>query len=201
MKKQWLAPITLENEIVRLVPLQLEHEQALLEAASDGKLWELWYTSVPAATNIRMYLETALEQQANGSSLPFLVIDQKTEKVIGATRYCHADASNRRLEIGYTWYAKSYQRTGVNTACKYLLLRHAFETLDVIAVQFMTNWFNFKSRAAIQRIGAKQDGIIRNHRIDQNGNIRDTVLFSIIREEWQTVKFSLAYEMERRRMA
>lgn len=193
----WLQPLTLEGEKVKLIPLERSHKAALLEAAADGELWNFWYTTVPSEETIDAYLDFALNEQKIDRALPFVVISKKDGKVIGSTRYCKAEAAHRRLEIGYTWYAKRYQRTGVNTECKYLLLTHAFEQLNTVCVQFMTHWFNYQSRKAILRIGAKQDGVIRNHRIDKDGHVRDTVLFSIIENEWPTVKKSLKFEMKK----
>lgn len=191
----WLSPITLEGQKVDLIPLEKSHRDDLLQAAADGAQWELWFTSVPSQQTIGTYLETALQEQTNGKSLPFAVVNKEDGKIIGTTRYCNIEAENRRLEIGYTWYAKNFQRTGVNTECKYLLLRHAFENLDTIAVEFRTNWFNYRSRNAILRLGAKQDGVLRNHKIEKGGTLRDTVVFSIIQPEWNTVKKSLEYEI------
>ena len=193
----WEKATILEGEKVKLVPLALEHRDALLNAAKDGKLWELWFTSVPSEDTIDKYLETALNQQENKSSLAFTILDKKTNSVVGSTRYCNIEISNRRLEIGYTWYAKSSQRTGINTECKYLLLKNAFENYKAIAVEFRTHWQNHKSRNAILRLGAKQDGILRNHRILGDGSLRDTVVYSIIKSEWKTVERSLKYEMIR----
>jgi N-acetyltransferase len=193
----WLSPITLVGQEVDLIPLEKSHREELLRAAADGELWNTWYTSVPSEQTIDIYLETASQEQANGKSLPFVVVNKEDKRIVGTTRYCNIEPENRRLEIGHTWYAKSFQRTGVNTECKYLLLRHAFESLNTIAVEFRTNWFNYRSRTAILRLGAKQDGVLRSHRIDQQGLLRDTVVFSIIQSEWQTVKKSLEYEMSK----
>ena len=193
----WLTPITLQTPNVKLIPLLPSHKEELLAAAADGQLWGLWYTSVPSPTTIDAYLDFALNEQAHQRALPFAVIDIKSNKIIGATRYCNAEPEHRRLEIGYTWYAKSYQRTGVNTACKYLLLAHAFEQLKTVAVEFRTHWHNHRSRSAISRLGAKQDGILRNHRIDADRCLRDTVVFSIIEHEWPAVKKFLAFEMNK----
>ncbi len=192
----WLQPTTLSGRIVTLIPLDLSHREELLQAAADGKLWEMWYTSVPSADTIDTYLHIALEQRDQGTALPFVVVHKATNTIIGSTRYCNAERVNRRLEIGYTWYAKSFQRTGVNTECKYLLLQHAFDQLQTIAVEFRTHWHNFQSRTAILRLGAKQDGVLRNHLIDREGCMRDTVVFSIIQSEWNTVRRSLEYRME-----
>ncbi|MEM8764151.1 MAG: GNAT family protein [Bacteroidota bacterium] len=191
----WIQPLTLEGSLVKLMPLTEAHASDMVQAASDGQLWDIWYTSVPSEQNITAYISHALTEQASGKALPFVVVEKATGNIVGSTRYCSVDAPNRRVEIGYTWYAKSTQRTGVNTECKFLLLRHAFETLDAIAVEFKTNFFNFPSRNAILRLGARQDGIIRNHRIDKMGNIRDTVIFSILNSEWPVVKTSLKFKM------
>nr|WP_299342046.1 GNAT family protein [Allomuricauda sp.] len=193
----WLHPLELEGNLARLIPLKESHKPDLLEAASDGNLWELWYTSVPSVDTVDAYIDFALKQESQGLALPFVIVERASGKVVGSTRFCSVDAPNRRVEIGYTWYAQSVQRTGINTECKYLLLQHAFETLDAIAVEFKTNFFNFPSRNAILRLGAKQDGIIRNHRIDKQGNIRDTVIFSILNSEWPAVKTSLEYKMSK----
>ena len=191
-----LSPITLEGQFVKLVPLTLEHRDALVNAATDGKLWELWFTSVPNEERVDDYLSMAFEQQSLGRAIPFAVIDKHTDEVIGSTRFCNIDSKNRRLEIGYTWYAKRFQRTGVNTDCKKLLLSYAFETLNVIAVEFRTHWHNQASRNAIARLGAKQDGVLRNHQIMADGCVRDTVVFSIIDGEWPMVKRSLEFKLE-----
>jgi len=188
---------SLEGRIVKLVPLKKIHQSALLEAASDGHLWDLWFTSIPGENQIDNYIESALAQFDNRLSIPFVVIHKESNKLIGSTRYCNIDVKNKRLEIGYTWYSQSFQRTGVNTECKYLLLKNAFENFDVIAVEFRTHWFNQKSRNAILRLGAKQDGVLRNHRLDTEGRMRDTVVFSIIASEWEVVKQSLEYKMTR----
>lgn len=197
MKTDWLYETTLKGKLVTLVPLEKNHGAALLEAAADGELWNLWYTSVPSDKTIDAYLTLAFNEKGAGRALPFAIIDNSTQKIIGTTRYCNADNLNHRLEIGYSWYAKSYQRTGTNTECKYLLLAHAFETLGAIAVEFRTHWHNQPSRAAIARLGAKQDGVLRNHQQSPDGTYRDTVVFSIINQEWPTVKKSLEYKMRR----
>lgn len=195
--KKWLNPIIIEGNLVKLIPLERKHRNDLLAAAADGKLWELWYTSVPSESTIDRYIETVLEQQKAGIALPFVILDKTTNTIVGSTRYLNGDSQNRRVEIGATWYAKRVQRSGINTECKYLLLTHAFEQLKTIAVEFKTHFFNFPSRNAILRLGAKQEGIIRNHRIDANGKYRDTVIFSILESEWPTVKHSLEYKMNK----
>ncbi len=192
----WLQRTTLEGPNVTLVPLDEHHANALLEAASDGKLWELWYTGVPNAESVNAYITNALNEEKSGNSLPFVVIDNKTQTIVGSTRFCHCDVENNRAEIGYTWYAKRCQRTVVNTECKLLLLTHAFETLSTIAVEFCTSWHNQASRNAIAKLGAKQDGIIRNHKKLPNGGYRDTVVFSIIESEWPAVKQSLVFKQK-----
>lgn len=191
----WTTPTILEGEKVKLIPMQEDHSEALLSAAKDGQLWELWFTSVPSASTVDQYIATALQQRSDKTSLPFVIVDKSTNDIIGSTRYCNIDNINHRLEIGYTWYAQKRQRTGVNTACKYLLLKNAFENYNTIAVEFRTHWHNHKSRAAILRLGAKQDGVLRNHKIDKTGNLRDTVVFSIIQSEWKSVKQGLEYKM------
>jgi RimJ/RimL family protein N-acetyltransferase len=196
MTTQWLYETTLTGKTVTLIPLKREHTDALLAASSDGELWNLWYTSVPCSKTVDAYLNQAFNDQEAGRALLFTVLDNATQKIIGTTRYCNADNLNQRVEIGYTWYAKSYQRTGVNTECKYLLLSHAFETLNAIAVEFRTHWHNQASRTAIARLGAKQDGVLRNHQKNAEGIYRDTVVFSIIDQEWPTVKRSLEYKMD-----
>lgn len=191
MNHKWLDEITLTGNNIELQPLQLYHRDGLLEAAADGELWNLWFTSVPSVSTIDAYLKTASDERDRGESLPFVVVDKESGKILGSTRFCNVVPTHRRLEIGYTWYAKSTQRTGVNTECKLLLLSYAFEKLDCIAVEFRTNWHNHRSRAAILRLGAKQDGVLRNHQIQRDGVLRDTVVFSIIDQEWPAVKLAL----------
>ena len=197
--RNWLEEVELTGDKVVLAPLRPSHKHALIAAASDGKLWDLWYTWVPSHSDIDDYIAISQSQKGNNTALPFVVLDKSTGKVIGTTRYLNADPENKRLEIGSTWYAKSYQRSGINTECKYLLLRNAFEKLDCIAVEFRTNWFNYASRNAILRLGAKEDGVLRSHKLDRNGVIRDTVVFSILRHEWPTVKKSLRFEINKYR--
>lgn len=193
----WLNKIELIGEKIKLIPLTTNDANDLLNAASDGELWNLKVTSIPSNDSINSYIDFALSEQNEGKGLPFVVIDQKTKTIIGSTRYCNATPEHRRLEIGYTWYAKSYQRTAVNTECKYLLLKHAFETLNAIAVEFRTNFHNKASKKAIQRLGAKQDGILRNHRINPDGSLRDSAVYSITNQEWESVKQSLENNMNK----
>jgi len=192
---KWLKNIQLDGYLVKLLPLSKDHKKDLVKAAADGELWNLWYTSVPSKQTIDEYLDFALSENQAGRAHAFAVIDKSTDKIIGSTRYCNAINDNR-VEIGYTWYAKSTQRTGINTECKSLLLTHAFEKLNCIAVEFRTHWHNLASRNAILRLGAKQDGVLRNHLLDADGHYRDTVVFSITKEEWPTVKKSLNFKME-----
>lgn len=192
---KWLHNVTLENEYVQLVPLEQKHKADLIAAATDGRLWELWYTSVPHPDTMMEYIDKQMKDFEEDKSLPFVVIDKKSNKIIGATRYLNASFENRRIEIGGTWYAKSFQKTYVNTACKLLLFTHAFETLNAVAVEFRTSWYNLASRNAIARLGAKQDGILRNHRIIPGGSFADTVVFSVLENEWKTGKISLQYKL------
>lgn len=194
---KWLNEIELVGDVVKLIPLKSEHKDALIEAASDGELWNIWFTSVPSRANVDEYINFAQVEFEADRALPFVVVDKNSGKIIGTTRYCNATPNHKRLEIGYTWYSKSYQRTGVNTECKHLLLSHAFEKLDCMAVEFRTHFHNHPSRNAILRIGAKQDGILRNHLIDDGGTIRDTVVFSVVKDEWTTVKKSLEFRMNK----
>ncbi len=193
----WLKDIQLEGNLVKLIPLTKEHKLDLINAATDGKLWNLWYTSVPSEQTIDSYINFALTENQAGRAHAFVVIDKSSNKIIGSTRYCNAINLNR-VEIGYTWYAQSIQKTGINTECKHLLLSHAFEKLNCIAVEFRTNWHNHPSRNAIARLGAKQDGVLRNHTIDEDGCYRDTVVFSITKDEWPTVKKSLSFKINKR---
>ena len=193
----WPEPVTLAGPHARLEPLSHEHCDGLTEAAKDGELWKLWYTSIPRAENMSKEIDRRLGLQAAGTMLPWTVFDADGA-IAGMTTYMNADANNRRVEIGSTWYAQRVQRSGLNTQCKLLLLAHAFEKLDCIAVEFRTHFFNHQSRRAIERLGAKQDGILRNHQITPNGTLRDTVVFSIIAGEWPTVRAHLAYQLNER---
>ncbi len=194
---RFIEPVVLEGTHATLEPLAREHEPDIRRAASDGELWRLWYTSVPAPEKTSAWLDTALDMRERLGAMPFVVRSTASGEVVGSTRYFNVDAANRRLEIGHTWYAKSAQRTGVNTECKLLLLTHAFEMLRCIAVEFRTHWFNHRSREAIARVGAKQDGVLRNHQLLPDGTYRDTVVFSIIESEWPAVKRHLRWLLER----
>jgi RimJ/RimL family protein N-acetyltransferase len=189
------APVTLTGRHAELVPLAPGHHDALCAAASDGDLWNLWYTNIPRPEGMRADIERKLAQQAEGSMLPFAVRNLHSGKISGVTTYMNIDAARQRLEIGSTWYAKSVQRTPLNTECKLLLIAHAFEQAGCIAVEFRTSFFNHASRNAIARLGAKQDGILRSHQIAPNGTLRDTVVYSIIASEWPTVKAHLNYQL------
>jgi len=190
----WLAPVTLQSQRVNLEPLDQRHCNDLVEAVKDGALWTLWYTSVPPPEGMQADIDRRLALQAAGSMLPFTVIDNTTGRAVGMTTYMNVDANNRHVEIGSTWYRKRVQRTALNTQCKLMLLTHAFETLDCIAVEFRTHAFNHQSRRAIKRLGAKLDGVLRNHQIASNGTLRDTYVYSIIASEWPTVKAHLTWQ-------
>jgi RimJ/RimL family protein N-acetyltransferase len=191
----FLEPVTLRGTYARLEPLSPAHHDALVEAVRDGDLFKLWYTGIPSPEGMAKEIERRLALQAAGSMLPFTVVDADG-KIAGMTTYMNVDASNRRVEIGSTWYAKRVQRSALNTQCKRLLLAHAFETLDCIAVEFRTHLFNQQSRRAIERLGAKQDGILRSHQIAPNGTLRDTVVYSIIASEWPTVRAHLDLQLD-----
>jgi RimJ/RimL family protein N-acetyltransferase len=195
----FVEPVTLKGRHATIEPLAREHEEGLRRAATDGELWRLWYTSVAVPEKMGEYVATALAMRERDGAMPFVVRATATGEIVGCTRYFHVDAANRRLEIGYTWYAKRVQRTALNTECKLLLLGHAFERLKCIAVEFRTHWFNHASREAILRLGAKQDGVLRNHQISPDGSYRDTVVFSIIESEWPAVKHHLQFQLERSR--
>ncbi|HEV8073980.1 MAG TPA: GNAT family protein [Opitutaceae bacterium] len=179
------APTTLEGHGVRLEPMELEHEAALQAATADGQLWRLHFTAVPEPENTRAYIETALAECAKGIRRPFVVRELGGNRIIGATSYHDILPAARRVEIGYTFYARSWQRTHVNTACKYLLMQHAFEKLDCTVVGWRTDILNTRSQAAIERLGAKKDGVIRRYQVRRDGTIRDTVMYSVTAEEWQ----------------
>ena len=196
---RFVEPVTLAGRRATLEPLAREHAVALAAAAADGELWRLWYTSIPAPATTAAWIDAALAMRERQGAMPFVVRDNATGEVVGSTRYFNVEAAHRRLEIGHTWYAQRVQRTAINTECKLLLLAHAFETLDCIAVEFRTSFFNFPSRRAIERLGAKQDGILRSHQLLPDGSLRDTVVFSIIRGEWPAVKRNLDFKLDRPR--
>jgi N-acetyltransferase len=197
--KRFILPITLAGAHATLEPLAASHADGVRAAAADGELWNLWYTSVPAPDKVAEWLDIALDMRERQGAMPFVVRDNASGGVVGSTRYFNVDAANRRLEIGHTWYARRAQRTAINTECKRLLLTHAFETLRCIAVEFRTHWFNHRSREAIARLGAKQDGVLRNHHLMPDGSKRDTVVFSILDSEWPAVKRHLDFLLDRPR--
>jgi RimJ/RimL family protein N-acetyltransferase len=195
----FVEPVTLTLRGVRLVPLGLEHEAGLRAAATDGELWNLRVTSVPAPDETRGYIETALKLRAEGSRFAFAVQDETSGRVLGSTSFHDILPAVKRVEIGFTWYARSVQRTHVNTTCKLLLLTHAFETLGCHVVGWRTDNFNFASQAAIERLGARKDGVIRGHAPRRDGTIRDTVMYSMTQGEWPEAKAQLMYLLDRPR--
>ena len=193
----WVEPVTLERAGLRLEPLALSHAVGLAAAAADGQLWQLRVTSVPEPENTRAYIETALQMHAAGQRLAFAAIDAATGRVLGSTSYHDILGAVRRLEIGYTWYAKSVQRTHVNTTAKLLMMGHAFDTLGCRIVGWRTDNFNFASQRAIERLGAKKDGVLRGHALRRDGTIRDTVMYSMSADEWPEARAQLLYLLER----
>jgi len=192
-----LSPIVLEGHGVRLEPMTQDHADTLGTAANDGKLWELWYTSVPGPDETGSYIDDALTGQADGHMLPWVVRESSTGEIVGSTRYHDIVPAIDRVEIGYTWYAGRWQRSHVNTACKRLLLGHAFDTLGCAVVGLRTDNFNFASQRAIAALGAKQDGVLRHHRARRDGTVRDSVMFSILANEWPDVKRHLETRIAR----
>lgn len=194
-----VSPITLESERLRLEPLAHAHLDGLLAAAADGELWNLRITSVPAPHETTAYIEQALKQQEQGSRLPFAVIDKASGRVIGSSSYHDIVPTIARLEIGYTWYAQSTQRSHVNTTAKLMLMTHAFETLGAKLVGWRTDNFNFASQRAIERLGAKRDGVLRHHALRRDGTVRDTVMYSLTLGEWPEVKAQLLWQLTKPR--
>jgi RimJ/RimL family protein N-acetyltransferase len=192
----FVQPATLAGRHVKLEPLAMQHLEGLQDAVRDGELWKLWYTVIPSPDDMEKEIGRRLDLQERGSMLPFTVRRQDTGAICGMTTYMNIDGVHRRVEIGSTWYAQSVQRTALNTEAKLLLLTHAFDELRCIAVEFRTHWMNHASRAAIARLGAKQDGVLRNHQRMADGSYRDTVVFSIIDAEWPTVRRHLQYKLE-----
>jgi RimJ/RimL family protein N-acetyltransferase len=190
-------PATLEGHGVRLEPLSSKHEKGLAEAAKDGKLWELWYTSVPEPDKAGAYIDTALEGQEAGHMLPWAVLEAKTGTVLGSTRYHDIVREADRVEIGWTWYAQRVQRSHVNTVCKLLLFEYGFEKLSCKVIGLRTDNFNFRSQRAIEALGAKKDGVIRHHWPRRNGTVRDTVMYSVLVDEWPDVKRHLELRLKR----
>jgi RimJ/RimL family protein N-acetyltransferase len=194
-----LAPATLEGHGVRLEPLSVAHADALTAAASDGQLWELWFTSVPEPAAMGDYIAAALEGQRLGTMLPWIVRELESGSIVGTTRYHDIVAPIDRVEIGYTWYARTWQRTHMNTACKLLLLAHAFDALACSVVGLRTDNFNFASQKAIAALGAHRDGVLRHHQMRRDGTVRDSVMFSILAAEWPDVKRHLVTRLTRLR--
>ena len=196
-------PVTLTGAHVRLEPLRAEHHEALVQAVRDGELWNHWYTAIPTPQGMAAEITRRLDLQAKGSMCPFAVIDPATNQAVGMTTYMNIDAANRRIEIGSTWYRQSVQRSPLNTEAKRLLLAHAFEQLNCIAVEFRTHFFNQQSRRAIERLGAKLDGVLRSHQINPHplsaGALRDTCVYSIIASEWPNVNAHLDHQLRRHR--
>jgi RimJ/RimL family protein N-acetyltransferase len=195
----FLEPVTLAGDLVTLEPLRPDHHDELVAAAGDGRLWELWYTSVPSPETMRTDIADKLARRAAGEVLPFTVRRNDTGRALGMTTYLNVEPEVPRLEIGSTWTAGSAQRTGVNAESKLLLLTQAFDVLGCLAVEFRTHWHNAQSRAAIARLGAKQDGVLRNHRRMPDGSLRDTVVFSILDSEWPAVRAGLRHRLARSR--
>ena len=198
MPTPWPAPIRLTHPLCTLEPLAPDHHDGLAAAAADGELWKLWYTNIPGPAGMRAEIERRLGLQATGSMLPFTTRDARG-RIVGMTTYMNVDAANRRVEIGSTWNAASSQRTGLNTAAKRLLLGHAFEALDCIAVEFRTHFMNHQSRRAIERLGAKLDGVLRSHGRARDGTLRDTCVYSIVAAEWPTVRTHLDWQLDKPR--
>ena len=195
----FVEPVTLEGYGLRVSPLALEHEAGLRTAAADGALWTIRVTSVPEPENTRKYIEDALAMREAGNRFAFVIQDAASGKVLGCSSYHDILPAVKRVEIGYTWYAKSVQRTHVNTACKLLLMTHAFETLGCHVVGWRTDNFNFASQAAIERLGARKDGVIRGHALRRDGTIRDTVMYSLRAGEWPEVRAQLLYALSKPR--
>ena len=197
---RFIEPVTLTGRSwVALEPMRTEHVPELREAARDGELWSLWYTGVASPDSMQAYVDMALKMREEQGAMPFVVRRKSDGRIVGSTRYFNLDEKNRRVEIGHTWYSRSVQRSGINTEAKLLLLTHAFEVLRCIAVEFRTHYFNFASREAIARLGARQDGILRNHQISPDGTLRDTVVFSIIESEWPAAKANLVWLLSKPR--
>ena len=190
-------PIVLEGRGIRLEPMTKEHRDALAQVPTDGELWKLWFTTVPEPHQVDAYIEKALEGQREGHMLPWVVRDVASGKIVGTTRYHDIVASIDRVEIGYTFYGASWQRTNVNTTCKLLLLEHAFDTLRCAVVGLRTDNFNFRSQRAIEALGAKKDGVIRHHHPRRDGTARDSVMYSILAHEWRDVRRHLELRLER----
>lgn len=198
----WIEPIQLRGDHALLVPLSQTHHDDLVQAVKDGELWKLWYTFIPEPSKMKAEIERRLNLQSSGGTImPFAVLNPQNNKAVGMTSYLNIDSENRRVEIGATWYCKSMQRTALNTESKLMLLKHAFETLNCIAVEFRTHAFNTQSRKGIERLGAKLDGILRCHIVLPNNTLRDTCVYSIISSEWPTVKGHLTHQLSKDRQS
>ena len=195
----WPEPVTLVGVHARLEPLIPDHGAQLAQAVADGELWRLWYTTIPKPQDMAAEIERRLGLRERGSMSPFAVIDQTDGRAVGMTTFMNIDPIHRRMEIGSTWYRRSVHRTPINTECKLMLLRHAFESLDCIAVEFRTHFFNQASRRAIERLGAKLDGVLRSHSRTADGALRDTCVYSIIAAEWPTVRAHLTFQLQKPR--
>lgn len=194
---RWIEPITLQGRHVTIEPLAADHLDDLLAASADGELWKLWYTSVPDPESMQGWIAAALRQRDDTGAMPFVIRRAEDAKVVGATRYFNVAADHRRLEIGHTFYSRSVQRTAINTESKLLLLAHAFDKLGCLGVEFRTHFLNHASRRAIERLGAKLDGVLRSHQVMPDGSLRDTCVFSIIAHEWPAVRNNLVFRLER----
>lgn len=198
------SPVTLTGQYATLVPLAPEHHDDLVEAVRDGELWKLWYTAIPTPEGMQAEIRRRLDLQSKDSMLPFVIVDNASGNAVGMTTYMNIDNANRRVEIGSTWYRKRVQRSPINTECKLMLLGHAFDSLKCIAVEFRTHFFNHQSRAGIERLGAKLDGVLRSHQVnphpDAKGTLRDTCVYSIIAPEWPTVRAHLQYQLTKPRV-
>ena len=197
--KVWPDDVILTGKHVRLEPLSMDHLDDLQNAARDGDLHLLWYTMIPNADGMAAEFTRRLGLREIGSMQPFVIIDQSRGHAVGMTTFMNIDAGNKRVEIGSTWYAKSVQRSPLNTECKLLMMTHAFEVLNCIAVEFRTHFVNTQSRRAIERLGAKFDGVLRNHMVMANGSLRDTAVYSVINSEWPTIKTHLQFQLDKPR--
>ena len=194
---RWIEPITLKGEHALVEPMTLAHRDEIAAAAADGELWKLWYTSVPSPQAVDGWIAAALGQREQAGAMPFVIRRVDDRRVVGATRYFNVAAENRRLEIGHTFYSQSAQRTAVNTEAKLLLLTHAFESLKCIGVELRTHFMNQTSRRAIERLGAKLDGVLRSHQVMPDGSLRDTCVYCIVAPEWPAVRNNLAFRLSR----
>ena len=198
-RNDWIKPTTLVGRNVRLVPLSQDHREGLVEAVRDGALWRLWYTSAPAPEDMEAEINRRLGLQAAGAMLPFTVMHEPSGRIVGMTTYANLDPTGPRVEIGYTWYSLSVQRTGLNTEAKLILLEHAFDEIGCVAVEFRTHFLNHQSRQAIERLGAKLDGVLRSHQRAKDGTMRDSCIYSIVMHEWPSVRSHLTWQLDKPR--